>query len=842
MPAMSPPDTVSLNIGGMTCASCVGRVEKALLSVSGVQSATVNLVTEKASITGATDPGDLIAAVERVGYDARLTPRRNVPPELVQPTDRTSGDEASGVGRVELAIDGMSCASCVGRVEKALLAVPGTVGASINLATERASVQGNVSPADLIAAVARSGYSARVMRQGSATIPPAPGASRQEARLGRDLIWAALLSLPLFIVEMGGHLIPAIHHLILATIGAQTSWVLQAALTSLVLAGPGRRFFVKGIPALLRGGPDMNSLVAIGTAAAWFYSMVATFAPGLLPPDARHVYFEAAASITVLILLGRLFEARAKGRASQAINRLIQLQPQTARVLRGTQLVDLPVADVATGDLIDMRPGERVPVDGLVSEGDSWLDEAMLTGEAMPVAKGPGARVTGGTLNQTGAFRYVATEVGEAAMLSRIIRMVEEAQGGKLPIQALVDRVTGWFVPAILGVAALTFGAWLVLGPAPALGPALVSAVAVLVIACPCAMGLATPTSILVASGRAAELGILFRKGEALQRLSTVRIIAFDKTGTLTMGKPVLTDLVTVPGFDRALVLGLVAAVEARSEHPIARALVAASVAEGLDPRTATQVVALPGFGITGHVDGHQVAVGADRHMRQIGLDPGAFGEQATRLAALGRTPLYAAIDGQLAAVLAVADPVKPTTAAALGALRALGLKLAMVTGDNRATALAIAHQLGIDQVVAEVLPDGKVEAIRRLAADHGLLAFAGDGINDAPALAAAHVGIAMGTGTDVSIEAADVVLIAGNLMGVSAALALSRATMANIRQNLFWAFAYNALLIPVAAGALYPSLGLLLSPVMAAAAMALSSLFVLGNALRLRRFQPLRG
>ena len=475
-------------------------------------------------------------------------------------------------------------------------------------------------------------------------------------------------------------------------------------------------------------------------------------------------------------------------------------------------------------------------------EGGSFVDESMITGEPVPVEKSIGASVVGGTVNQTGAFTLRATAVGAQTVLAQIVRLVEQAQGAKLPIQARVDQVTMWFVPAVMLAALLTFVAWMVLGPAPALGLALVNAVAVLIIACPCAMGLATPTSIMVGTGRGAELGILFRKGEALQLLRDARVVAVDKTGTVTEGRPLLTDLETAAGFDPAQVLGAVAAVESRSEHPIARAIVDAAAGQEIALPVLDRFESVTGMGVRAHVDGVPVEVGADRYMQALGLDVGVFAATATRLGGEGKSPMYAAIDGRLAAILAVADPIKPSSRAAIDALHAQGLKVAMITGDNARTAQAIAAQLGIDEVVAEVLPAGKVEAVKRLQASHGKLAFVGDGINDAPALAQADVGLAIGTGTDVAMESADVVLMSGSLQGVPTAIALSRATIGNIGQNLFWAFAYNTALIPVAAGALYPAFGILLSPIFAAGAMAMSSVFVLGNALRLRRFQPAAG
>ncbi len=809
--------TITLPVEGMTCASCVGRVEKALKAVPGVSDAVVNLATERAAVTGdALLRPQLVAAIENAGY--------TVP---------------AASGPIELSVQGMTCASCVGRVEKALKAVPGVTDAVVNLATERATVQGAADAASLVAAIAHAGYEAApIDNSGSERAEVASRKDAEERALKRDFTLAFALTLPVFLLEMGAHVIPGMHHLIGATIGIQNSWYLQFVLTTLVMFIPGIRFYEKGLPALFKGAPDMNSLVAVGSLAAYGYSLVATFAPGLLPPGTVNVYYEAAAVIVTLILLGRLLEARAKGRTSDAIKRLVGLQAKTARLRRNGQIVDLPVAEVVAGDIVEVRPGERIPVDGELVEGESYVDESMITGEPVPVAKTPGARVTGATVNQKGAFAFRATAVGGDTVLAQIIRMVEEAQGSKLPIQAMVDRVTMWFVPAVMVVAALTCLAWLSFGPSPALGFALVNAVAVLIIACPCAMGLATPTSIMVGTGRGAELGVLFRKGEALQLLRDARVVALDKTGTLTEGRPALTDLELAPGFDRADVLGRVAAVEAKSEHPIARAINEAAVAEGIALPPVSDFQSVTGYGVRAMAGDQPVEIGADRFMVQLGHDPAVFAATAERLAAEGKSPLYAAIGGRLAAIIAVADPIKPTTPDAIRALHDLGLKVVMITGDNARTAQAIAGRLGIDEVVAEVLPDGKVETIRRLKAEHGKVAFVGDGINDAPALAEADVGLAIGTGTDIAIEAADVVLMSGSLQGVPTAIALSRATIGNIRQNLFWAFAYNVALIPVAAGVLYPAFGILLSPVFAAGAMALSSVFVLGNALRLRRFQ----
>ena len=780
--------------------------------------ASVNLATERADVTfdGPADVGAAVAAIGKAGYEV---------------TEDT----------VELAVHGMSCASCVGRVERALSTVPGVIGASVNLATERAQVRrvSGVSNADLVRAIESAGYQAKALENGRSTDDEAARREAEASSLKRALVLATALTVPVFFLEMGTHLIPGMHEWVAQTIGMRASWTLQFLFTTIVLFGPGIRFFQKGIPALLRGVPDMNSLVAVGTSAAYAYSVIASYAPGLLPAGTVNVYYEAAAVIVTLILLGRFLEARAKGRTSEAIKRLVGLQPKTARIMRDGRALEVSIDEVRAGDVVQIHPGERLPVDGEVLEGSSYVDESMITGEPVPVEKVTGSEVVGGTINQNGALSVRATKIGGDTLLSQIIRMVEQAQGSKLPIQAMVDRVTMWFVPAVMAVAALTFIAWLAFGPSPALNFALVNAVAVLIIACPCAMGLATPTSIMVGTGRAAQMGVLFRKGEALQMLKDAKVVALDKTGTLTKGKPALTDLIVAQGHDRREVLAKVAAIESKSEHPIARAIVAAAEEENLTLGIPEGFESVTGFGIRAAVGGTRVEIGADRFMHTLGLDVANFADQARRLGDEGKTPLYAALDGKLAAIIAVADPIKETTPAAIQALHQLGLKVAMITGDNRRTGEAIARQLGIDEVVAEVLPGGKVDAVKRLKAEHGRIAYVGDGINDAPALAEADVGLAIGTGTDIAIEAADVVLMSGDLGGVPNAIALSKATIGNIRQNLFWAFAYNVALIPVAAGILYPLNGTLLSPVLAAGAMALSSVFVLGNALRLRRFQP---
>ena len=753
---------------------------------------------------------------------------------------RTAEPSAERNRTFALEVTGLTCAGCVSRVERALEAVPGVTSAAVNLATHRARVdtEGGVSASALVDAVTDAGFGAHAAEPGSRARHEAHSTrDPEQTRLQRDVILAVVLTLPVLVLEMGAHLVPPLRRLIADGLGTQASWWFQGVLTTAVLFGPGVRFLRNGLPALLRGAPDMNSLVAVGTLAAYGYSAVAILVPSVLPSGAVHVYFEAAAVIVTLVLLGRFLEANAKGRASQAIERLIELQPKTAWVRREAELIELPVEEIATGDVLQVKPGERIPVDGEVVAGESFVDESMVTGEPIPVRKQVGASVVGGTVNQHSVVTVRATAVGAETVLAQIVRMVQEAQAGKLPVQALVDRVTMWFVPAVMAVSVATFASWWLWGPVPALPLALVNAVAVLIVACPCAMGLATPTSILVGTGRGAQMGVLCRRGEALESLRRARVVALDKTGTLTKGRPELTDLVLAPGLGRSSVLGTVASVEANSEHPLAMALVAAARAEGLSLEDTEGFESVPGLGVRGWVSGHPVAIGSGRFMTELGLDTTVFDSDKERLGRQGKTAFYAAINGRLAAVAAVSDPLRETTHAAIAALHALGLDIAMVTGDNVHTANAVAHRLGIDDVVADVLPGGKVEAIRRLKASHGTVAYVGDGINDAPALAEADVGIAIGTGTDVAIEAADVVLMSEDLSAVPNAIALSRATMRNIAQNLFWAFAYNAALIPIAAGVFYPLDGILLSPALAAAAMALSSVFVIGNALRLRRF-----
>ena len=809
---------ITVPIEGMTCASCVGRVERAIAAVAGVDDVSVNLASGRADIA-LRDEGRAKAVVEAI---------RNAGYEAKESTE-------------ELAIEGMSCASCVGTVERALLRVEGVTGASVNLATGRAIVSyvgGPEAVPAMIAAVAKAGYAARRARSTQPRDESEDEARNAEiASLRRSVFIAAAASLPILAIEMGMHLSADFHH-------ALNQWFSQDAVNAvlflcatLVQFGPGLRFYEKGWPALLRGAPDMNSLVMIGTSAAYLYSVVAAFFPAVLPAGMDYTYFEASAVVVTLVLLGRLLEARAKGRTGEAIRRLLTLQAKTARVIADGEEKDVPIDVVRPGDTVVVRPGERVAVDGEVVSGSSYVDESMITGEPVPVVKEPGAEVIGGTVNKTGALNFRASRVGADTLLSQIARTVEAAQGSKLPIQSVVDRVTMWFVPAVMACAAATFALWLAFGPEPALSFAIANAVAVLIIACPCAMGLATPTSIMVGTGKGAELGILFRRAEALQALRDVDVVAIDKTGTLTLGRPELTDIVIAPGFDENEILRLAASLEARSEHPIGQAIVEEARRRRLTLTEPVSFDALPGLGVSATVDRRDVLVGAARLLAQKGFDASAVAPQAERLAGAGKSPVFVAVDGRPAAVLAVSDPVKPSTPAALAALRERGLRIVMITGDNRRAAEAVAKALSIEEVMAEVLPTDKAAAVERLQRGGARVAFVGDGINDAPALAQADAGLAIGTGTDIAIESADVVLMSGDLRNVPNTIALSDATMRNIRQNLFWAFAYNVVLIPVAAGALFPLFGILLSPMVAGLAMAISSVSVLTNALRLRRF-----
>ncbi len=807
---------LALDVEGMTCASCSARVERALGKLPGVSDASVNLATERAELhydPHATDIQRIADAIRDTGYTPVL-------------------DE------VELAVEGMTCASCVGRVERALQRVPGVLEATVNLATERARVRFVPAMADvdvLAAAVAQAGYAAHLVRAAGADEMGEAGKRRLAVQaMGRDVLVAVVLGAAVLILSMGTAFVPAFDRILAAASPVPRFWEwVQMALSSVVLFVPGRRFFRPGLIAYRHLSPDMNSLVATGTGAAWAYSVLVLIAPALFPPEARHVYFDSAAVVIAAVLGGKYLEELAKGRTSAAIRKLVGLQVKTAHRLDAAEHeTDVPVAQLRRGDRLVVRPGERVPVDGRVYAGRAHVDQSMLTGEPLPVARVAGDEVVGGTVCQDGRLVIDATSVGQDTVLAQIIRLVESAQTGKLPIQGLADRVVRIFTPAVLAIALVSFVVWMAL--TANVSTALVAAVAVLVVACPCAMGLATPAAIMVGTGRAAELGVLFRRGEALETLSHVDTVLFDKTGTLTEGRPALAG-VGGPVPDEAL--RLAAALESASEHPLGRAVVEAARMRGMAWPEVTDFHAVAGFGVSGTVDGHRVLAGARRFMEResVALDRPQSG-MAQREDA-GSTLVYVAADGHLLGWLAIADRVKPEAQAVVRALAARRLSVAMVTGDSATTARAVAGRLGIEEVHAEVLPQDKARVVRELQQAGRRVAFVGDGINDAPALAQADVGIALATGTDIAIEAADVTLTRGRLSEVITALDAARRTLSNIRGNLFWAFFYNILLIPVAAGVAAP-IGLHLNPMVAGVAMGLSSVFVLSNSLRLRRLR----
>ena len=744
----------------------------------------------------------------------------------------TNGQEE----RLTLPVKGMHCASCVSKVEAALIGVPGVREASVNLATEKATVllvPGETTVDDLRRAVRAAGYEIPEEIPSEAAAPDRERAERErENRLLRiKFLVGAALSLPVLLGSFP-QLFPWIPEFL------QKPWV-QLVLATPVQFWVGLSFHLGFWNDLRHRAASMNSLVSIGTNAAYFGSVAVTLWPHTFMPLGAMTYYDTAAVLMTLIVLGRWLEARARGRTSEAIRRLVALAPKTARVLRGGSEDDIPVSLVAIGDLLRVRPGERIAVDGEVVDGASAVDESMLTGESLPVEKRPGARVVGGTVNRTGSFTFRATRVGKDTVLAQIIRLVEEAQGSKAPIQRLADHVSAVFVPIVLGVAALTFGIWWLWGPDPAFLFALTNFVAVLVIACPCAMGLATPTAIMVGTGKGAEYGVLIKSAAALELLHKARTVVLDKTGTLTIGRPEVTDVIPTNGMTADDLLALAAAAEQGSEHPLGEAVVAWAKERGLALPPVSGFAAVPGHGIEARVGGQRLLLGNARLLSERGVAVGGAEAAARRLTEAGKTAMYAALDARVIGLIAVADVVKPEARQAVAALHEMGIEVVMLTGDNRRTGEAIARQLGIDRVLAEVLPEDKAREIKRLQEEGRLVAMVGDGINDAPALAQAEVGIAMGSGTDVAMEAADVTLMRGDLRGLVTAIQLSRKTIRIIRENLVWAFGYNVILIPVAAGVLYPLWGILLSPILAGAAMAFSSVSVVTNSLRLKRFRP---
>jgi Cu+-exporting ATPase len=820
-------------VTGMTCASCVATIEKGLFKLPGVSEVNVNLASEKASIEYDPDQVDtkiFMDTISDVGYGV-------------------------AVAKTAFSVGGMTCASCVANIEKALAKVPGIISANVNLASEKATVQylaGEASMADFKRAVEGAGYSIRaeVSAEGIAEPDAVMAASQREIRsLKTKLIFSGTIGFFMLLVaisEFSGEWMPSFlcnHYLLWALATPVQFWA-------------GWQFY-KGLWAGLKHKTaNMFTLIAVGTSAAYFYSVAAILFPGFFTAGGREasIYFDTAAIIIALILLGRFLEARAKGQTSEAIKKLMGMQAKTARVVRQGQELDITVEEVVVGDIIIVRPGEKVPVDGIVKEGYSSIDESMVTGESMPVEKGGGDEVIGATINKTGSFHFEATKVGKDTALAQIIKLVEEAQGSKAPIQRLADIISAYFVPVVIVVSIITFILWYSLGPAPALTFALLNFVAVLIIACPCALGLATPTAIMVGTGKGAENGVLIRSGEALETAHKIKAIILDKTGTLTQGQPVVTDLIAVAGFKEEELLMVAASAERGSEHPLGESIVNAAKEKKLSLVDATEFNAIPGHGIEAKINGRKVLLGNLKLMQDQGFPLNGLEERATQLSNEGKTPMFLSIDGRTAGIIAVADTLKANSKEAVRELHRLGLEVVMLTGDNRRTAEAIAREVGIDRILAEVLPEHKAQEVKKLQQEGKVVAMVGDGINDAPALAQADVGIAIGTGTDVAMEAADITLMSGDLTGVVTAISLSKRTLRTIKQNLFWAFAYNTALIPIAAGILYfvfsqsgvPS-GLkfflgdygFLNPMLAAFAMATSSITVVTNSLRLKKFKP---
>ena len=831
---------LNLPIEGMTCASCVAHVEGALKDVPGVSSVNVNLTTEKANLelgNGDVSPQELVKAVDEAGY-------------------------AIPVEKFDLNIGGMTCASCVGHVGEALKAVPGVVSANVNLATEKASVEyirGLVTLEAIREAVEDVGYSVEGLSEGG----EAEGTEKSELErlakvreigyLRKRFVFAAAISALLFLGSFKA--LPWVSDLMDRTYYPYILW----ALATPVQFWAGWMFYASGLKALRHRAPNMHTLIALGTSAAYLYSVgiviTDTFWPDALSVRGfeTEVYFETASIIIALILLGRFFEARAKGRTSEAIRRLMGLRPNTARAVRDGAEVDVPIDTVQPGDIIVVRPGERIPVDGEVIQGYSTVDESMLTGESMPVDKSEGAEVFGATINKTGSFQFRATKVGKDTLLSQIIKLVEEAQGSKAPIQRLADVIAAYFVPAVLGIAAASFLLWLAIGPSPSLTYAILVMVAVLIIACPCALGLATPTAIMVGTGKGAETGVLIRSAEALEIAHKTSVVVMDKTGTLTVGRPRVTDLIAVSG-DETELLKLAASAERGSEHPVGEAIVQAAQERGIALAGAEAFEAIPGHGIQAQVNGSTVLLGnrALMESRQLSLD--GLEAKVAALAGQGKTPMLVAADGALVGAIAVTDTPKPEALEVVRRLKSMGIEVVMLSGDNNQVAQAVGKSLDIDRVIADVLPQHKADVVKQLQQEGKVVAMVGDGINDAPALTQADIGIAMGTGTDVAMESADITLVRGDLKGVLTAFNLSRGAIRTIKQNLFWAFFYNVALIPVAAGVLYPLFSELggvpsaldfffgdlgfLNPVLAALAMAFSSVTVVSNSLRLRRLK----
>lgn len=809
-------EKITIPITGLSCASCVKRAEEALKKTPGIKNANVNLALQTTHLEF--DPAEvdlptIRKAVQGAGYD------------LILP-------EESKKNEVHLRIIGMDSAHCAQVVRKALDSLSGIISYDLSFSTEKAAVvfdPASISEKEIREAIKGAGYRPITVSEAELALDKEKEIrAAAMADLKLKLIVGAAVSI-LILIGSIPDLFPWAPEFL------RNHYVL-AALATPVQFWVGLQFYRGAWAAAKHRIATMDTLIALGTSSAYFYSLAFTIAPSLFPGGLGAVYFDTAAVIVTLILLGRFLEARAKGQASEAIRKLLGLQAKTARVLRDGREVDIPLEEVAVGDTVTVRPGERIPVDGIVLEGASTIDESMLTGESLPVAKRPGDEVIGATINKTGSFSFKTAKVGGDTVLAQIIKLVEEAQGSKAPIQRLADIIAGYFVPAVMTIAAVTFVVWMWFGPQPALNFALLNFVAVLIIACPCALGLATPTAIMVGTGRGAENGILIKGGEALETAHKISAVIFDKTGTLTKGEPEVTDVVSAGDVTEDELLSLVATAEKGSEHPIGEAIVKSAVARGMSLGKAAGFDAVTGHGIKADVDGRKVAIGNAALLKDMGVDPAALSEHVDRLSDEGKTAVFVAVDGKPAGVIAVADTVKEYSREAVAELHKLGVKVVMITGDNRRTAEAIARQVGIDEALAEVLPQDKAAEVQKLQAGGDVVAMVGDGINDAPALAQADVGIAIGTGTDVAIEASDITLIRDDLRAAVAAIRLSKQTIRTIRQNLFWAFFYNAALIPLAAGVLYPFFGILLNPMFAGAAMAVSSLTVVLNSLRLKR------
>ena len=766
-------------------------------------------------------------------------------PETIQILDIVAAIKKTGyqVGGAQkrISIENIRCASCVGFIENELKATPGVLNASVSLGTQEATVDylpEQTSLKQLNTAIESWGYKTRPAMSEESVDQQQAAHEKEYQRLMRKFWFAALVSIPVLITAYP-KFIPIVKDWSMETL--RITWFGAALLTLPVLFWSGSDFFTGAWAALKHRAANMNTLIALGTGAAWLYSAVAIVFPGIFPEGTSEPFFDVVAVVIALVVLGQALEIRAKGRTSEAIKKLMGLQAKTARVIRDNVEMDIPVEEVLVGDTIQVRPGEKVPVDGVIVEGSSAVDESMLTGESLPVSKKSGDEVIGATLNKTGTFKFRATKVGKDTALAQIVKMVQDAQNSKAPIARLADTISGFFVPIVMILAVLTFVVWFDFGPQPQLVYGLVTAVSVLIIACPCALGLATPMSLMVGIGKGAENGILIRSGEALQTAQSIKTVVLDKTGTITKGKPELTDVIVA---DQQSILSdellrLAASVETVSEHPLAEAIVEGAKAKGLALGKPEAFEAIPGHGVTAIVDGRKVALGNLKMLKRLNVDLGDLEAKSETLANDGKTPMFAAVDGKAAGIIAVADTVKEDSKEAIAALHQMGIEVVMITGDNRRTAEAIARQVGLDRVLAEVLPEDKAHNVHLLQAEGKKVAMVGDGINDAPALAQADVGLAIGTGTDVAIEASDITLIKGSLKGVVTAIEVSRATMRNIKQNLVGAFIYNVLGVPIAMGVLFPFFGVLLSPLLAGAAMAFSSVTVVSNANRLRGFRP---